>query len=51
MSIKLIRIETTYNLYNFYEWEGPRPCLVPQKFCKTFHIPRHIESLDVCMKY
>jgi len=28
-----------------------RPCLVPQKFCKIFQIPRHIESLDVCMKY
>jgi len=25
--------------------------LVPQKFCKKFHIPRHIESLDVCMEY
>ncbi|EES04604.3 hypothetical protein SORBI_3004G058050 [Sorghum bicolor] len=28
-----------------------RPCLVLQKFCKIFQIPRHIESLDVCMKY
>ena len=28
-----------------------RPCLVPKKFCKIFQIPRHIESLDVCMKY
>ena len=28
-----------------------RPCLVPRKFCKIFHIPRHIESLDACMKY
>ena len=28
-----------------------RPCLVPQKFCKIFQIPRHIESLDVCMEY
>ena len=22
-----------------------------QKFCKIFQIPRHIESLDVCMEY
>ena len=29
----------------------PRPCLVPKKFCKIFQILRHIESLDVCMKY
>ena len=28
-----------------------RPCLVPRKFCKIFHIPRHIESLDTCMEY
>ncbi|KAG0531920.1 hypothetical protein BDA96_04G063600 [Sorghum bicolor] len=28
-----------------------RPCLVLQKFCKIFQISRHIESLDVCMKY
>ena len=28
-----------------------RPCLVTQKFCKNFQILRHIESLDVCMKY
>jgi hypothetical protein len=28
-----------------------RPSLVPQEFCKFFHILRHIESLDVCMKY
>jgi hypothetical protein len=27
------------------------PCLVPQKFYKIFQIPRHIESLDVCMEY
>jgi len=27
------------------------PCLVPRKFYKIFHIPRHIESLDTCMKY
>ena len=29
----------------------PWPCLVPNKFCKIFQIFRHIESLDVCMKY
>jgi len=29
----------------------PRPCLVAQKFYKIFQIPRHIESLDICMKY
>jgi hypothetical protein len=28
-----------------------RSCLVPRKFCKIFQIPRHIESLDACMKY
>jgi len=28
-----------------------RPCLVPQKFCKTFQISCHIESLDVYMEY
>jgi hypothetical protein len=28
-----------------------RPCLVPRKFCKIFQIPRHIESLDACMKH
>ena len=28
-----------------------RPCLVPKKICKIFQIPRHIESLDACMKY
>ena len=27
------------------------PCLVSKKFCKIFQIPRHIESLYVCMKY
>jgi len=27
------------------------PCLVPKKFYKIFQIPRHIESLDTCMKY
>jgi len=26
-------------------------CLLPRKFCKIFHILRHIESLDACMKY
>jgi len=26
-------------------------CLVLQKFCKIFQIPRHIKSLDVCMEY
>jgi len=29
----------------------PKSCLVPKKFCKIFQIHRHIESLDVCMKY
>ena len=28
-----------------------RPCLLPRKFCKIFHIPRHIESLDSYMEY
>jgi len=28
-----------------------RPCLFSRKFCKIFHIPHHIESLDACMKY
>ena len=28
-----------------------RPCLVLKKICKIFQIFRHIESLDVCMKY
>ena len=28
-----------------------RPCLLPIKFCKIFHIPHHIESLDVYMEY
>jgi len=28
-----------------------RPCLVTRKFCKIFHIPCHIESLDAYMKY
>ena len=23
----------------------------PEKFCKIFHIPRHIEFLDACMEY
>ena len=27
------------------------PSLVPEKFCKIFQIPHHIESLDVCMEY
>ena len=27
------------------------PCLLHKKFCKIFQISRHIESLDVCMKY
>ena len=31
--------------------ESTRPCLIPEKFCKIFQIPRHIESLDACMKY
>jgi hypothetical protein len=30
---------------------SPWPCLVPKKFCKIFQIPRHIESLDTCIKY
>ena len=25
--------------------------LVSEKICKIFQIPRHIESLDVCMEY
>jgi hypothetical protein len=34
------------------KWKScPRPSLVPQEFCKIFHIFRHIESLDVCMKH
>jgi len=28
-----------------------RPCLLPKKICKIFQIPRHIKSLDACMKY
>jgi len=28
-----------------------RPYLVPEKFCKIFQIPHHIESLDVCIEY
>ena len=28
-----------------------RSSLVCKKFCKIFHIPRHIESLDACMKH
>ena len=35
----------------WYCSHSPRSCLVPQKFCKIFHILRHIESLDVCMEY
>ena len=27
------------------------PCLLPKKFCKFFHILRHIKSLNVCMRY
>jgi len=27
------------------------PRLVPKKTCKIFQIPRHIKSLDVCIKY
>ena len=33
------------------KWQRLRPCLVLRKFCKIFHISRHIESLDVCIKY
>jgi hypothetical protein len=28
-----------------------RPCLVAKNFAKFFNIPRHIESLDACMKH
>ena len=28
-----------------------RPCLFPRKFCKIFHIFRHIESLDAYIEY
>jgi hypothetical protein len=28
-----------------------RSCLVPRKFCKIIQIPRHIESLDTCMRH
>jgi hypothetical protein len=28
-----------------------RPCLVPIKFYKIFHIPHHIESLVACIEY
>jgi len=38
-----------------WEWEeqgeDARSSLVCKKFCKIFHIPRHIESLDACMKH
>jgi hypothetical protein len=32
-------------------WLRSRPGLVCKKFCKIFQIPRHIESLDICMKH
>jgi len=50
-------IQTVYKLQNgvrkyIREMDSIlRPCLLPRKFCKIFHIPRHIESLDVYMEY
>ena len=32
-------------------WFTHGPCLLSRKFYKIFHILRHIESLDACMKY
>jgi len=41
--------EAFYKIFGEVNKAGP--CLVPKKFCKIFQIPRHIESLDTCMKY
>jgi len=46
-------------IYDFFGKGGPytifvvyiRPCLFPPKIQKLFKIPRHIESLDVCIEY
>jgi len=35
-------------LQNFLELNK---ALLPRKFCKIFHILRHIKSLDACMEY
>jgi len=43
----VVTLAATSNL----DYGSSRPCLVPQKFYKIFQIPRHIESLDVCMEY
>jgi hypothetical protein len=37
--------------FSIFQLRNVRPCLVSQKFCKIFQIPRHIESLNTCMKY
>jgi len=41
----------TLSVLDFILFDTLRPCLVPRKFCKIFHIPRHIESLDAYMEY
>jgi len=48
----IFRVYENFNLFS-RNWVRSllRPCLVPKKFCKIFQIPRHIESLDTCMKY
>jgi hypothetical protein len=45
------RTRTPHDTNFFFHPVCLRPCLVSRKFCKIFQIPRHIESLDTCMKH
>jgi len=49
MRLKIRCDGESWKVFGF--WVKVRPCLVPQKFYKIFKIPRHIESLGVCMEY
>jgi hypothetical protein len=44
----LLQVETTRQLPVVWTL---RPSLVSRKFYKIFQIPRHVESLDTCMKH
>jgi len=41
----------THRLLNKTTVDRFKALFIPKKFCKFFQIFRHIESLDVCMKY
>jgi hypothetical protein len=47
----LVYYKKNFEFYVDLEELWARVCLDPLKFQKFYKIPRHIESLDACMKY